>query len=199
MKEANAYKTAFDKAAELLRTADPAALSLRTGARWQEERLLVPFFDQICTIELPAVRFAEAALSLYEQILILHYVTSSGVENTRGEWVKFKNLPGASFYDPTYRKRSTNRILAAFGDQPKQLLEAAAAVSGRPADFGDVSVELDIFPKVKAVVVLYRGDDEFPPEAGILFRDDIVNYLPLEDIAVCAGLLAGRLAKASSG
>ncbi|MCK5093672.1 MAG: DUF3786 domain-containing protein, partial [Spirochaetes bacterium] len=38
----------------------------------------------------------------------------------------------------------------------------------------------------------------FPPEANILYRDDIINFLPLEDIAVLSGLIAGRLRQAST-
>jgi hypothetical protein len=43
--------------------------------------------------------------------------------------------------------------------------------------------------------VLHGGDEEFPAAANILFRDEIVNFLPLEDVAVLAGLIATRLAK----
>jgi hypothetical protein len=43
-------------------------------------------------------------------------------------------------------------------------------------------------------VVLHAGDEEFPAEANILFDDAIVNFLPLEDVAVLAGLIATRLA-----
>ena len=36
---------------------------------------------------------------------------------------------------------------------------------------------------------------QLPAEANILFDDEIVNFLPLEDVAVLAGLSATRLAK----
>ncbi len=77
-----------------------------------------------------------------------------------------------------------------------QLWPAGDALGGRQSNFGDVSVELDVFPRVGAIVVIHRGDEEFSPEAGMLFKDDIINYLPLEDIAVTAGLIAGRLIEA---
>jgi len=56
-----------------------------------------------------------------------------------------------------------------------------------------------VFPRVEAVVVLFKGDEEFPPEANILYKDDIVNFLPLEDVAVLSGLVAGRLKRALYG
>lgn len=40
-------------------------------------------------------------------------------------------------------------------------------------------------------------DEEFPPEAIMLFKDDIINYLLLEDIAVTAGFITGRLIEAN--
>jgi len=57
---------------------------------------------------------------------------------------------------------------------------------------------LNVFPEFEVVVVMYREDDEFPPEANILYRDDIINFLPLEDIAVLSGLIASRLRQASA-
>ena len=59
-----------------------------------------------------------------------------------------------------------------------------------------MSVKVPDFPRIDAVVVLYREDDEFPPDANILFKDDIINYLPLEDVAVLSGLIGSKLKKA---
>ena len=66
------------------------------------------------------------------------------------------------------------------------------------AELGDASFRIDILPKVGGLVVLHAGDEELPAEANILFDDEIVNYLPLEDVAVLAGLIATRLAKYSN-
>ena len=63
---------------------------------------------------------------------------------------------------------------------------------------GDASFRFDILPKIAGVVVLHAGDEEFPAEANILFDDEIINFLPLEDVAVLAGVIATRLAKSAN-
>jgi hypothetical protein len=140
--------------------------------------------------------FSPDSISFAEKILLLHYLTTKGDKETKGEYVTFKNLPGASFYNSTYRKRSIERILRAFGAAPKSLLDVSCVLAGQPAELGDVSVRFQVFPKIEATIVLHEGDDEFPPEAQIVFRDEVVNLLPLEDIAVLSGILASRLIKA---
>lgn len=195
----NPYKITYDLAADALRNRwqDPDALCERSGAVRAGNDLELPYFNTICTISFPEVIFSSSSFSLYEQILILHYLGSEGTGHSRGAYVSFKNLPSASFYNPTYRKRSIDRILSAFGDSPERLVPAGEALGGWQSNFGDVSVELDVFPRIRAIVMIHRGDEEFPPEAGMLFKDDIINYLPLEDIAVTAGFITGRLIEAN--
>jgi hypothetical protein len=54
-----------------------------------------------------------------------------------------------------------------------------------------------VLPRIDVVVALYRGDDEFPPDATLLFRRDIVDYVSLEDITHLAGILARKLSAAT--
>ncbi len=192
----NSYEIAFNKAADLLRAGDIDVICNRSGARSGGKKLFISFFKDEYEIKLPGVSFNPPNLSPGEEILILHYLTSTGTASTKGEYVSFKNLPSASFYNPTYRKRGPDRILKQFGHAIDRIVKAAEVLGGRRASLGDVSVKLRVFPKVEAIIVLFRGDEEFPPEAGILFNDDIINYLPLEDIAKLSGIIAGRLSNA---
>ena len=76
--------------------------------------------------------------------------------------------------------------------------EAAGKLGGHRASFGDLSAVIPVFPRIDAMVVMHFGDEEFPPEASILFRDDIVNHLPVEDVAVLSTMIALRLHRAVS-
>jgi hypothetical protein len=48
-------------------------------------------------------------------------------------------------------------------------------------------------PRIAIHLALWEGDDEFPPEAGILFDANIQHELAAEDIAVLSGILVYRL------
>jgi hypothetical protein len=196
--ERNSYQIAFDMAAEILRQSDVEYVCRVCGTTQRGNSIILPFFHEEYSITLPEVEIQPQDLSIYEHILMLHYLTTLSDKPARGEYVKFKNLPGASFYDPTYQRRGPARIAAKFGNDTELFLVAGGKLGGIRSDYGDVSVRLHVLPKIDAVVVLYRGDEEFPSEAAILYKDDIINFLPLEDIAVLSGLIASRLQKTLS-
>jgi hypothetical protein len=75
------------------------------------------------------------------------------------------------------------------------VVAAAEPLGGVPEEYGDRSMRILVFPRAALIVVLHRGDEEFPPEANILFGNDIADYLSLEDISRLGGITALRLAK----
>jgi len=63
----------------------------------------------------------------------------------------------------------------------------------------DVGFEFKVFPKVPLQLILWEGDDEFPPEASILFDETIGEILSPEDVAWLSGMLVYRLIALSRG
>jgi hypothetical protein len=47
---------------------------------------------------------------------------------------------------------------------------------------------------IPVVLVLWQGDEEFPPDGNILFDRSISKILPAEDIAWLAGMVVYPLA-----
>ena len=58
---------------------------------------------------------------------------------------------------------------------------------------GDVGFLFRPFPKIPIRMILWQGDDEFPPEANILFDAGVAKILSAEDIAWLAGMVVYRL------
>ncbi len=48
-------------------------------------------------------------------------------------------------------------------------------------------------PRITLAVAWYRADEDFPPDATILYPDNTLSYLPLEDVIVLAECLVARL------
>jgi hypothetical protein len=80
-----------------------------------------------------------------------------------------------------------------FGPDVSLLVKAAEKLGGRAIDAGDAGFEFAVFPRVPIQLILWEGDEEFPPEANILFDDVIGELLSPEDIAWLAGMLVYRL------
>jgi hypothetical protein len=193
-----AYESAYQKAGLEIRVSDLEELCERSGAVLNGRTIRVSFFGSRVEILIPEngnVEFQPSEVPLAERILILHYLLGRESRPTRGSMVAFKNLPGASFYDQTYQKRGPQRIARRFGQNVAEFRKACRSLNWQEAELGDASFQFDILPKIRGLLVLHAGDEEFPPEVNILFNDEIGNFLPLEDVAVLAGLIATRLSK----
>jgi hypothetical protein len=210
-----AYRLAYRQACARLQAADLEAVARAAGAVLKAQpleggrRLRVAFFGVPVEIDLrPAgaggagavaeVAITPAELPLMEKILVLHYLLGApgAAAGERGRLVSFKNLPGAAFYGVPFDKRGPRRIARRFGYDLPAFERACRSLGWRKGDLGDASFEVEVFPLLTAVAVLHRGDEEFLPEAGILFTQNVARLLPLEDVAVLGGSIATRLDKA---
>jgi hypothetical protein len=212
-----AYELAFRKAGAALARSNLDAVCVRTGAVRNGRILSVSFFGRRVDIRVPDPRGPEESdvpppelspsdLPLVERILILHYLTGPGRPGAAlpggGEapasdrLVSFKNLPGAAFYADPYRKRGPGRIARRFGASAEEFERACSALGWGREHLGDRACSFEVFPRIRGVVVLHLGDEEFPAEAAILHNEGIADFLPLEDVAVLGGSIATRLTRA---
>jgi heterodisulfide reductase subunit C len=195
----NTQNKAFEKAAEQLRAMNREEICARCGAVKTDSGIEVSFFNETYSISLPDVTFHPSTLNLVSKLLILHYLASTGDDKTTGEYVGFRDLPGGMFYFKTYAKQGPERIARDFGDEPEKIFPIAEKLGGSKASFGDASIRLSVFPLIDVLIVLYEADNEFPTEAYVLFKNDIINYLSLKDISMLIGEVAGKLNKIKRG
>lgn len=164
----------------------------------------VPFLDRTYQLNPEGFEFTdknapEKEVPIQEQILVLHYLAATDAPALSGEWVSYREIPGASFYNSAFIKRAVDPTKKVFGQDPHSFKIAAGRLSGQPIEPGDAGFEFYLFPKVPLQIILYVGDDEFPAEANILFDRSIGKILSPEDIAWLAGMLVYRLIALSRG
>ena len=78
-------------------------------------------------------------------------------------------------------------LLAGFGENPGILAEVASFLNPRPGEGGDASVIVQAFPRVPVMLQVWAGDEDFPPEANVLFDRSVSGYMSSEDAAWLAG------------
>ena len=199
------YKTARALAAEDLSQRNPKGVASRSRSEYffdeGREGLLVPYFGQLRRVTWPEVTVAPVEgtgeLPLTEQILILHYLQKTSGSEPEGANIDFKQVPQGGFYWSAFVSRAQKPLLMTFGSAPDFYLEVATAMGGAPQPFGDAAARFLAFPLVPITHVLWRGDEEFDPEASILFDATIPEHLPTEDIAALAGASVYRLMAAA--
>ena len=193
------YKNARKIAIEKL-SAQPFEIILkRTGFDSEDEDCFrVPFLNRIYLVRYPDFEFIDQTdvdqeVPIQEQILILHYMLAPSISPVRGQWVSYREIPGASFYFSAFVKRAIDPLKNVFGQNPQGLTKAAKNLNGNPIEPGDVGFEFSLLPKVPLQLILYVSDEEFPAEANILFDHSVAEILSPEDIAWLAGMLIYRL------
>ncbi len=131
----------------------------------------------------------------FTAILILHYLASrlQGLPELSGEWFSFKELSGIEGYGPTFRKRVVEPVLRKYGNNPDGLLAVLERMPGKRVAEGDVGIVLEAFERVPVKVLVWRADEEFGPEANVLFDKSVTGIFCTEDIVVLAGIVAAGL------
>ena len=192
-----AWQSAIDLSVGELQKADLEERCARSGALWkpEEETIEIDFLNRSYLVRLPTfeVVFAEEAPPIRERILLLHYLQKASGTKLSGEWIAFTQVPGGELYLGNFRARSVDRLVRAFGGREEKLAEVAGTVGGDTAEYGDVSLQLRGLPQVPVMLVLWRGDEEFPPSGNILFDATVTEYLPTEDMVVLAEMAVGLL------
>ncbi|TRZ48906.1 DUF3786 domain-containing protein [bacterium] len=131
----------------------------------------------------------------YAAILILHYFINRlrGLPQLSSEWISFKELEAGEIYYPAFRKRAIEPLVRKYGKNPEGIWQVLERLAAQKVKAGDVGIDLEIFPGVPALIILWRGDDEFEPEANMLFDKSIAKIFCTEDIAVLAGFVAAKV------
>ncbi len=77
------------------------------------------------------------------------------------------------------------------GDVFCQVMESLHAV---PMGMGDVSYRIDLLECLSLCLILWEGDDEYPPSAQILFSDNFPLAFSAEDAAYAGDVVLDHLA-----
>ncbi len=198
------YRTALALAREQLTARDPQHVARLSGAEFGEgapggKTVELRFLNRPLTVAWPglgcAFRDSGDEVPIQQQILLFHYLLGAGGRAISGRWIAYQEVPDGKFYLDAFLRRSKIPFVQALGARPELLPELAGRAFGaQPIQQGDVGVEVRALPLVPVALILWRGDEEFPPEGNILFDDSIVHMLSAEDIAWLAGMVVYPLA-----
>lgn len=128
-------------------------------------------------------------------VLLLHYLVNVKDVELTDKLLSFRELEGGDVYYPAFCARGIDKITAEFGTEPKLLKKAGEKLGAKEGKHGDVSIVLDVFPKIPVTVILWEGDSEVKSSSNMLFDSSIKELLPTEDVAVIGGFVASALIK----
>jgi hypothetical protein len=193
------YKKAVELGKKGLKDKNPKRIADLRGAEFEADSdgnalLTLSFLGRNVSITWPDLELAfkdsGEELPIQEQVLLLHYLNGSKGSRVTGQWIAYQEVPDGRFYLDAFLRRAKNPMVQGFGNQPELLVKLATdAYGARPLDQGDISVVVQALPMVPVALILWKGDEEFPPEGTILFDRNISDILSAEDIAWLAGMI----------
>ncbi|MBI5848878.1 MAG: DUF3786 domain-containing protein [Nitrospirae bacterium] len=128
----------------------------------------------------------------YLTVLILHYLTRkiAGLPVLTGERLGFSGLSAAGSFAEEFKRRSTDLIVRTYGNNPDNILSVLDRMPGEKINRSDVAIVLEAFEGAPVFIELWRADEEFGPEANLLFDKSITQIFCTEDIVVLAEAVA---------
>lgn len=196
----NNYETARALAAEKLAALDFEEQCAKAGLTPGPDGALLKFIDRKYFLDRKSLRLSTIdpgpPVEIWEEIVILHYLAQATGQDPQGELISYQQVPDGAPYYSTFLKRTSQILIARFGEKPDDLLARAEQLGGHAVrDLGDLAVSVPALPRIEFIFICWKGDSEFPPDIRILFDHSITSCLPAEDITVLAQMICLKMVK----
>ena len=132
-------------------------------------------------------------LSNAERILFLRYLLDGRYAPPSGTYLPYREFPWGEVYLQQFTGRCIKRFAFSYASKPEVLKEVAERMGARPIQRGDVGFEVTLMEGLTMQFLLWLGDDEFPPNAQILFSDNFREAFTAEDMANIGDIVLGRM------
>jgi hypothetical protein len=183
------YDVAWERALEDMKDIRPYVVASMSGADYDGERFRLPFFNRTFVISYPEVRVQEldeeSAPPQWLQVLLLHYLLNAKGVPVADEWIAYRQLPGANFFEQRFMNMAVNPLRRAFENDIESFKRAGSALGGMPMSrSGDAAFRFLALPRIPIACIFYLGEEEIPSTINILFDAASYTYLPTEDLSL---------------
>lgn len=123
------------------------------------------------------------------QTFLLRYLLESKEVPWNGQWKTFREMPWGEMYIKPYTGRVLTRAAFAFGTRLAAFRAAAEKMGAAPLKHGDAGYQFDLVGGYKMQLLAWEGDEEFPPNAQVLYSDNFAEGFAAEDRVVAGDIL----------
>ena len=127
------------------------------------------------------------------QTFLLRYLLESRDVRWDGTWKTFREMPWGEMYIKPYTGRVLTRAAFTFGTRISAFRSAAEKMGGLPLPNGDAGYQFDLIGGYRMRILVWEGDDEFPPNAQVLYSDNFAEGFAAEDRVVAGDILISTI------
>ena len=177
----------------LFQKLDPTEAVERTGVKWDGKEFYVNLLGRKYAISHPeyAIRALDggALPPLPTQTFLLRYLLESKQVAWGGEWKTFREMPWGEMYIKPYTGRVLTRAAFTFGTRVAAFRAACEKMGAESLTHGDAGFQFNLIGGFKMRILVWEGDEEFPPNAQILYTDNFAEGFAAEDRVVAGDIL----------
>ena len=178
---------------ELFAKLDPQEASTRMGAKWDGNEFYVNLLGREFAISHPtyAIRALDGGSipPLPTQTFLLRYLLESKKAAWSGAWKTFREMPWGEMYIKPYTGRVLSRAAFTFSFKLAAFAAACEKMGAIKLPHGDAGYQFELIPGFHIQILIWQGDDEFPPNAQVLYSDNFAAGFVAEDRVVAGDIL----------
>ena len=183
---------------ELFEKLDPADAAARlSGIKWDGKEFYVNLLGRDFAIAHPdyAIRALDEGNlpPLPTQTFLLRYLLESKNILWLGGWKTFREMPWGEMYVKPFTGRALTRAAFTFGTRLDGFRVACEKMGAEKVSRGDAGYRFDFIGNYKMQILVWEGDEEFPPNAQILYSDNFAEGFTAEDRVVAADILIAAI------
>ena len=182
---------------ERFRALDAQEAAARTGAKWDGKEFYVNLLGRAFAISHP--EYAIRALDdgtippLPTQTFLLRYLLESKQVCGGGTWKTFREMPWGEMYIKPYTGRVLTRAAFTFSFKLGAFSAACEKMGAVNLPHGDAGYQFELLPGYHIQILIWQGDDEFPPNAQVIYSDNFADGFAAEDRVVAGDILISTI------
>ena len=181
----------------LFRDLDPAQAAERTHVKWDGKAFYINLLGREYAISHPeyAIRALDGGKEppLPTQTFLLRYLLEGKAVADKGAWLTFREMPWGELYIKPYTGRVLTRAAFTFGTRIAAFRAACEKMGAIPVNHGDAGFQFDFVGDYWMQILVWEGDDEFPPNAQVLYSDNFSDGFAAEDRVVAGDILISEI------
>ena len=127
------------------------------------------------------------------QTFLLRYLMESKTVAWAGNWKTFREMPWGELYIKPYTGRVLTRAAFTFGTRVAAFKAACEKMGATPIKHGDAGYQFNLIGKYAMQIIVWEGDDEFPPNAQVIYTDNFAEGFAAEDRVVAGDILISTI------
>ena len=173
------------------------ALQRLNDVKWDEKEFYVNLLGREYAISHPeyAIRATDGGSvpPLPTQTFLLRYLLEGKSVRSAGQWLTFREMPWGELYIKPYTGRVLTRAAFTLGTRMDAFRTAAEKMGAVPVDHGDAGFRFNLIGDYAMQILVWEGDEEFPPNAQILYSDNFAEGFAAEDRVVAGDILISAI------